>query len=107
MGRKATRIAHNYCKECGTEMSDVTYVRPFAKLCKECRNICWSANAEVKKITTELRKRNSMMTKQELGEDEMFVDDPRAVNEIEIGRVYKQPTVLHKYASPIGRNYDV
>lgn len=107
MEKNLKRRQNNYCSECGSDITDINHIRPFAKVCKECREISWSANAEVKKITTELRKRNSMMTREELGMDEKFVDDPRALKEIEYGRVSRQPTLVNNYASPIGSNYDV
>ena len=47
------------------------------------------------------------MTEEELGMDEMFEDDPRAVNEVEYGRVYKKATVVGGYVNILERNHDV
>ena len=55
MARRITRFAHNQCAECGASMREVIYIRPFAKVCAECKSNAWSCNAEVKKIYHELR----------------------------------------------------
>ena len=39
---------------------------------------------------------DSKMTPEELGMDQMFVDDPRAVSEIQYGRVNRIPTTLER-----------
>ena len=75
MARPITRFAHNQCVECGADIGKVIYIRPFAKMCNDCKTNAWSGNAEVKKVLHELRKRNSKMTPNELGEDEKFEDD--------------------------------
>ena len=43
-------------------------------------------------LQRDLYKRNSKMTPKELGEDERFEDDPRALKEIEYGRVTRNHT---------------
>lgn len=107
MGRKVTRIPHNNCLECGTDLREVTYIRPYAKVCSECKSLVWAGNSQIKKVTQNLQKRNSKMTKKELGMDERFEDDPRAVNEVEYGRVYREPTVVGGYVNILERNHDV
>ena len=41
-----------------------------------------------------LQRANAKKTPQELGEDERFEDDPRALKEIEYGRVVRKPTTM-------------
>ena len=96
MARQKKRFPHNKCAECGADMREVVYLRPFAKVCSNCKSEAWSGNAEVKKICKELIERNSKMTPEELGMDQMFVDDPRAVSEIQYGRVNRIPTTLER-----------
>ena len=43
-------------------------------------------------LQRELYKRNSKMTPRELGEDERFEDDPRALREQDYGKVNRIPT---------------
>ena len=43
-------------------------------------------------LQRDLYKANAKKTKKELGEDERFEDDPRALKEIEYGRVVRKPT---------------
>ena len=52
-----------------------------------------------------LQKANAKKTKQELGEDERFEDDPRALKEIEYGRVVRKPTTM-TYAMKKGDVFD-
>ena len=46
-------------------------------------------------------------TPEELGEEESFVDDPRAEKEIEYGKVTKRETTLSNKATLIERNFHV
>ena len=77
MARPIKRFPHNKCAECGADMREVIYLRPFAKICSDCKGIAWSGNAEVKQEHVKLKQRNSKMTPEELGMDEMFVMIPR------------------------------
>ena len=43
-------------------------------------------------IQRDLQRANAKKTPQELGEDESFEDDPRALKEIEYGRVIRKST---------------
>ena len=43
-------------------------------------------------LQRDLQRANAKKTPQELGMDERFQDDPRALKEIEYGRVVKKPT---------------
>jgi len=107
MERKVTKIPHNNCLECGTDLKEVTYIRPFAKMCDDCKSEVRQGNHEIRIVTQKLQKRNSKMTDEELGMDEKFEDDPRAVNEKEYGRVYREATVVGGYVNIIERNHDV
>ena len=49
-------------------------------------------------LQRELYQRNSKMTPKELGMDERFEDDPRAIREIDVGRVIRKPTEVIKGA---------
>ena len=56
-------------------------------------------------LQRDLKRANAKKTKEELGEDERFEDDPRALKEIEYGRVVKQPTTM-KYSLKKGNVFD-
>ena len=43
-------------------------------------------------LQRELYQRNAKMTPKELGMDERFEDDPRAIREIDVGRVVRKQT---------------
>ena len=43
-------------------------------------------------LQRDLQRANAKKTPQELGMDERFEDDPRALKEIEYGRVIRKPT---------------
>ena len=47
-------------------------------------------------LQRELYQRNAKMTPKELGMDERFEDDPRAISEIDVGRVVRKPTEVIK-----------
>tara|TARA_R100000700_G_C3152881_1_gene131041 strand:- start:56 stop:307 length:252 start_codon:yes stop_codon:yes gene_type:complete len=47
-------------------------------------------------LQRELYQRNAKMTPKELGMDERFEDDPRAIREIDVGRVVRKPTEVIK-----------
>ena len=53
----------------------------------------------------DLQRANAKKTPQELGEDERFEDDPRALKEIEYGRVVRKPTTM-LYAMKKGDVFD-
>ena len=42
MARPVTRKPHNNCLECGADMKEVTYIRPYAKVCSDCKSLVWS-----------------------------------------------------------------
>jgi len=57
-----------------------------------------SAIGEMKKIYKELKETN-----RRTDDDTWFEDDPRAVKEIEYGRVFHEPTRLESGSTEIGR----
>jgi len=77
MPRPITRKAHNKCADCGTSMKEVIYIRPFAKLCDDCKIGYSQAHSEVKKIYRSFKKKPTTPAPEEL----VFHDDPRAEKE--------------------------
>lgn len=73
----------NYCNLCGQKLKGTTYVRTKATSCYKCRGIKIN-NYEFQKACRELLKR-----KPTPDSVERFEDDPKAVNEIELGKVKK------------------
>jgi hypothetical protein len=45
-------------------------------------------------LQRDLQKANAKKTKEELEENQMFEDDPRALKEVEYGRVVRKPTTM-------------
>jgi DNA replication initiation complex subunit (GINS family) len=58
--------------------------------------------SSLKDIQKKLALRNSKKTPQELDEHERFEDDPRALKEIEYGRVVRKPTTPLSGGSTLG-----
>jgi len=58
--------------------------------------------SSLKDIHKKLALRNSKKTPQELDEHERFEDDPRALREIEYGRVVRKPTTPLSGGSTLG-----
>ena len=56
-------------------------------------------------LQRDLQRANAKKTPQELGEDERFEDDPRALKEIEYGRVVRKPKTM-LYAMKKGDVFD-
>jgi len=81
-----TRMSFNNCKECGVALKGKTKKRSKATTCYSCLGI--------KTKTYELSNLCKSILKEppkEPAEDELvFEDDPKAVNELEYGRVIKQ-----------------
>jgi|TARA_R100001460_G_scaffold84873_1_gene126178 hypothetical protein len=50
----------------------------------------------LKDIHIQIQKENKSKTPKELGMDERFEDCPKAINEIEYGRVFRKPTEIVK-----------
>jgi len=79
---------YNYCKLCKEKLGEVSNRRNTAKMCADCRGYGVGKNGEVRGIFTELSEK-----KIEPAEDEIwFEDDPRALNEVDFGKVSRQAT---------------
>jgi len=50
----------------------------------------------LKDLHLQIQKENKSKTPKELGMHERFEDDPKAINEIEYGRVFRKPTEIVK-----------
>jgi len=85
----------NYCSQCGSRLGRVQYKRRRPSICYTCRGTKRS-NPELRELFNELQAKNSKKTPQELGEDERFEDDPRALKEVDNGRVVRIPTQISK-----------
>ena len=93
MPRPVTRIAHNNCGDCGMPMKEVTYIRPVAKLCDDCKTHNSYAHAQIKKIFRNFKKNPTKPAP-----DEMWFDDsPVALREEEYGRVSKNSSVVSSW----------
>ena len=58
--------------------------------------------ASIRDMQRQLAIKNSKKTPQELGMHERFEDDPRALKEIEYGRVVRKPTTSFGGGSTLG-----
>mgnify|MGYP003128517206 FL=1 len=58
--------------------------------------------ASIRDLQRQLKIKNEKKTPQELGEHERFEDDPRALKEIEYGRVVRKPTTPMSGGSTLG-----
>ena len=58
--------------------------------------------ASIRDLQRQLKIKNEKKTPQELGMHERFEDDPRALREIEYGRVVRKPTTLMSGGSTLG-----
>lgn len=71
------------CYQCGKKLKNVSYQRTTPKRCSKCRFEGRGDNAELRKIYRQFLKKPTKPA-----EDEMvFEDDPRALKEIEYGKV--------------------
>ena len=58
--------------------------------------------ASIRDLQRQLKIKNEKKTPQELGMHERFEDDPRALREIEYGRVVRKPTTPMSGGSTLG-----
>ena len=86
------------CCECGEKLKDVNHKRTRPKLCPSCRGDKVGGNSGLRQVFLDLQKNPPPPSAYE----GTFEDDPRAVNEIEYGRVVKQPTVQLASQSTLG-----
>ena len=73
----------DYCKDCGIKLKNTKHLRTYPKLCPDCRGYHQSTNVGVREICKDLKKKNENMP----DEDWSVLDCPKAVNEVEYGRV--------------------
>ena len=89
------------CYVCGTKLKEVTHKRNIQRRCKSC---IYHGVGQMKPVMEK--------SQQEEEEDWSVLDDPRAVNEKEYGRVFREPTQIytgHSSLSSIvtsGSNYE-
>ena len=77
------------CSECGEKLKRVNNRRTRPKLCASCRGDKVGGNSGLRQVFLDLQKNPPPPSAYE----GTFEDDPRAVNEIEYGRVVRKPTV--------------
>ena len=87
MGDNGKRVSLNHCKVCGIELPPTKERRTHRKMCWDCRGDHQSQNQALREIFKELQKRKPVV------EEGVFEDDPRAVKELEYGRVIKRSNV--------------
>ncbi len=79
------------CSECGEKLKQVNHQRTRPKLCASCRGDKVGGNSEIRQMFLEMQKNPPP----ESAYEGTFEDDPRALKEIEYGRVVKNPTEIH------------
>ena len=72
------------CYVCGTKLKEVTHKRNIQRRCKSC---IYHGVGQMKPVMEE--------SQQEEEEDWSVLDDPKAVNEKDYGRVFREPTQLY------------
>ena len=87
MGDNGKRIGLNVCKICGIDLPPTKERRTHRKMCWDCRGDYQSQNQALREIFKELQKRKPVV------DEGVFEDDPRAVKELEYGRVIKRSNV--------------
>lgn len=82
------------CFKCDEELEPIKVPRIQPRMCNICRRNANYSDAELKQIPKKLQKANAK--KDDLDEDLMFEDCPKAVAEYE-----KEKNVPHKWFSPV------
>jgi hypothetical protein len=72
------------CYVCGAKLKEVTHKRNIQRRCKSC---IYHGVGQMKPVMEE--------SQQEEEEDWSVLDDPRAVNEKDYGRVFREPTRVY------------
>lgn len=80
------------CCECGEKLKNVNHKRTRPKLCPSCRGDKVGGNSGLRQVFLDLQKNPPPPSAYE----GTFEDDPRALREIEYGRVVKKPTEIHR-----------
>ena len=83
------------CSDCKVRLKNTKHIRTKATLCPDCRGGYTSCNPKAKELTTNLVLRNSKMTNEDLEiSEDAFQDDPRAINEVLVGRTFTAETSM-------------
>jgi len=80
------------CYECGEKLKNGNHKRTRPRLCPSCRGDKVGGNSELRQVFLDLQKNPPPPSAYE----GTFEDDPRALKEIEYGRVVKNPTAIHR-----------
>ncbi len=80
----------DYCKDCGIKLKNTKHLRTYPKLCPDCRGYHQSTNVGVREICKELKKKNENLPDDD---DWSALDCPKAVKEVEYGRVVRKSNV--------------
>ena len=85
------------CKECGKQLKKIKHERLSQKVCNDCKGEYRSVNKYAREIFKEMQENPT-----EPAEDEMwFEDSPKALSEIDYGRVIKQSATISYGISPL------
>ena len=85
----------SHCSECGEKLKKVNHRRTKPKLCASCRGDKVSGHSELRQMFLEMQKNPPPASAYE----GRFEDDPRALREIDYGKVSKKPTVIESGGS--------
>jgi len=84
----------DHCADCKIRLKNTKHERTKATLCPDCRGNAHT-NYKTKELTNNLALRNSKMTKEDLEiSEDAFQDDPRAINEVLVGRTFTAETSM-------------
>jgi len=84
----------DHCSDCKVRLKNTKHERTKATLCPDCRGNAHT-NYKTKELTNNLALRNSKMTKEDLEiSEDAFQDDPRAINEVLVGRTFTAETSM-------------
>ena len=78
----------DHCKDCGVRLKNTKHIRTRPMSCPNCVQ---KLNPSVRDIFKEMQRKPTTPAPDEM----WFEDDPRAVNEIEYGRVIKRATTIN------------
>ena len=91
----------DHCSDCKVRLKNTKHERTKATLCPDCRGNAHT-NYKTKELTNNLALRNSKMTKEDLEiSEDAFQDDPRAINEVLVGRTFTAETSMVRGVSTL------
>ena len=73
MARPVIKFDQKKCSECGIQMPPVTFKRPYAKLCPDCKSDMRAGNHEVRQIYEALR--NTTTETEDWGSQDIITKD--------------------------------